>query len=85
MNKTNKLGMPLVGYGLWKVPKEDCADLVFTAIEKGYRHFDSACDYGNEKEVGEGIKRAISNGFMHTGRTLDNVKTLEYISRQRTR
>ncbi len=60
---TNKFGMPLVGYGLWKVPKEDCADLVYTAIQRGYRHFDSACDYGNEQQVGEGIKRAIDDGL----------------------
>lgn len=63
IKEKNKLGMPLVGYGLWKVPKEDCADLVYTAIQRGYRHFDSACDYGNEKEVGEGIKRAIDDSL----------------------
>jgi len=35
---------------------------VYTAIKHGYRHIDSACDYGNEKEVGEGIARAIEEG-----------------------
>ena len=29
------------------------------AIENGWRHIDSACDYGNEKEVGLGIKEGI--------------------------
>ena len=47
--------MPKVGFGLWKVPQNVCADTVCKAIEIGYRHFDSASDYGNEKEVGEGI------------------------------
>ena len=29
----------------------------------GYRHLDSACDYGNEAEVGQGITRAIADGI----------------------
>jgi len=55
--------IPPVGFGLWKIPKQQCADLVFQAIKNGYRHFDSASDYGNEKEVGDGIKRAIDEGL----------------------
>lgn len=55
--------MPKVGFGLWKVAKEDCADLVYQAIKSGYRHLDGACDYGNEVQVGEGIKRAIADGL----------------------
>ena len=54
--------MPQVGLGLWKLPKDVCADSVFNAIEAGYRLLDGACDYGNEKQVGEGIKRAIESG-----------------------
>ena len=52
-----------VGLGLWKIPNEQCADVVYQAIKLGYRHFDSACDYGNEVEVGEGIARAINDGL----------------------
>ena len=55
--------MPLVGFGIWKIPKETCAETVYTAIKNGYRLIDSACDYGNEKEAGEGIKRAIDEGI----------------------
>ena len=33
------------------------------AIEAGYRHLDSAADYGNEKEAGEGIKSALAAGL----------------------
>ena len=55
--------MPKVGFGLWKVATEECADLVYQAIKSGYRHLDSACDYGNEVEVGQGIKRAIDDGL----------------------
>jgi len=54
--------MPAVGYGCWKVGKDVAADLVEKVIKLGYRHIDGACDYNNEKEVGEGIKRAIDAG-----------------------
>ena len=35
--------MPLVGFGLWKVPNESAADIVYNAIKTGYRLFDGAC------------------------------------------
>lgn len=35
--------MPLVGFGLWKVNNETCADQVYEAIKAGYRCFDGAC------------------------------------------
>ena len=39
--------MPLVGFGLWKVNNDTCADTVYNANKVGYRLFDGACDYGN--------------------------------------
>lgn len=62
MNDGNK--MPQVGFGCWKVDKETCADQIFNAIEVGYRLFDNAQDYGNEKEVGQGINRALDEGIV---------------------
>ena len=62
MTNTSK-SIPQVGFGLWKIATEVCADAVYQAIKVGYRHLDSACDYGNEKEVGKGIKRAIEDGL----------------------
>ncbi|PCH08539.1 Aldo/keto reductase [Penicillium occitanis (nom. inval.)] len=56
--------MPLVGFGLWKVPKVTAAETVYNAIKAGYRLFDGAYDYQNEKEAGEGIRRAISEGLV---------------------
>ncbi|KAF7558717.1 hypothetical protein G7046_g5449 [Stylonectria norvegica] len=56
--------MPLVGFGLWKVPAEQAADTVYNAIKAGYRCFDGAYDYQNEKEAGEGIQRAIKEGLV---------------------
>jgi D-xylose reductase len=35
--------MPLVGFGLWKVNKDTCADQVYKSIKAGYRCFDGAC------------------------------------------
>ncbi len=55
--------MPVIGLGLWKIDRDTVADAVVEAIRAGYRHLDSACDYGNEKEVGEGIRRAIEEGL----------------------
>ena len=56
--------MPQVGFGLWKVPAEICADTVYNAVKAGYRLFDGAWDYGNEREAGAGIKRAIEEGIV---------------------
>ncbi|MFQ3246311.1 MAG: D-xylose reductase [Arenicella sp.] len=55
--------IPPVGFGLWKIDPADCADRVYQAIKLGYRHFDSASDYGNEKEVGDGFTRAFKDGL----------------------
>ena len=55
--------MPKVGFGLWKIPKDICSNSVYKAINAGYRHLDSASDYGNEGEVGEGIKMALEDGL----------------------
>lgn len=73
--------MPLVGFGLWKVPADKAADIVYNvskdhssiqdlaltmvkAIKVGYRLFDGAYDYQNEKEAGEGVHRAIDEGLV---------------------
>jgi D-xylose reductase len=53
---------PSVGLGTWKIPDAVLPDLIPAAIDLGYRHFDCACDYGNEKAVGEGLKRSLSAG-----------------------
>jgi len=55
--------MPSVGLGLWKIDGSETAGAVVDAIELGYRHLDSAADYGNEKQVGEGIRAALESGL----------------------
>jgi len=56
--------MPFIGLGLWKAEQGTVADAVVQAIKLGYRHFDSAADYGNEKQSGEGFKRAFDSGLV---------------------
>ena len=48
--------IPLIGLGTWELRGRDCSRLVDQAIKLGYRHFDTAQMYGNEREVGEGIR-----------------------------
>ncbi len=55
--------MPSVGLGLWKVSPEDAPSMVHSSIDAGYRHLDSACDYGNEAAVGVGIQSALADGL----------------------
>ncbi|KAG9078130.1 hypothetical protein FRC06_008516 [Ceratobasidium sp. 370] len=49
--------MPTIGLGTWKsAPGEVGQAVEFALKEAGYRHIDTAYDYGNEAEVGQGIK-----------------------------
>jgi len=48
---------------MWKIEKPILSELVQEAIKIGYRHFDCACDYGNEPQVGEGLQAAMNNGL----------------------
>ena len=56
--------MPLLGFGTWKIPRDVTSSQIYGAIKSGYRLIDCAACYGNEKEVGEGIKQAISEGIV---------------------
>ena len=53
-----------MGLGLWKIEPEITADIVVAAMDCGYRHFDCACDYGNEAQVGTGLRRGIDSGVV---------------------
>ena len=54
---SNGVEIPCIGYGTWQTPSGDVArDSVKAAIDAGYRHIDTAFAYGNEVDVGEGIK-----------------------------
>lgn len=49
--------IPCLGYGTWQTPSGDVArDSVAAALACGYRHIDTAAAYGNEADVGAGIR-----------------------------
>ncbi|MCV7239630.1 aldo/keto reductase [Mycolicibacterium celeriflavum] len=50
--------IPQVGLGVWQTPAEDTERAAATALDAGYRHIDTAAAYGNEREVGEAVKRS---------------------------
>ncbi|TFK93758.1 Aldo/keto reductase [Polyporus arcularius HHB13444] len=50
---------PQIGMGTWKHNGEKASEAVYNGLKNGYRLIDGACDYGNEKECGEGLRRAI--------------------------
>ena len=54
--------MPILGFGTWDIPPAKTYETVKLAIEKGYRHIDTAFIYGNEKEVGKAINDLIHEG-----------------------
>lgn len=54
----NGVTMPALGLGVFQSPPEATARAVETALGVGYRHVDTAAGYGNEREVGEGVRRS---------------------------
>lgn len=54
----NGVEMPRIGYGVYQVAKDVCAQCVADALAVGYRMIDTAQSYANEAEVGEGIRQS---------------------------
>lgn len=52
----NGVKIPQLGLGTWFIDDDKAADAVKEAVKLGYRHFDTAQAYGNERGVGEGIR-----------------------------
>jgi len=55
----NGTAIPVLGLGVWAIPKgQPTVDAVSWALEAGYRLIDTAKMYGNERSVGEGVRRS---------------------------
>jgi diketogulonate reductase-like aldo/keto reductase len=54
----NGVTMPVLGFGVFQTPPDETLAAVTAALETGYRHIDTAAAYGNEREVGEAIRRS---------------------------
>ena len=53
----NGVKMPLLGYGVYQISKEECEACVLDAIKVGYRLIDTAQSYFNEEAVGNAIEK----------------------------
>lgn len=62
LSLVNGVEMEQLGYGVYKVPPPDTAELVTLAIESGYRSIDTAALYANETGVGDAVRNAVSGG-----------------------
>ena len=60
MNLTLNSGIeiPALGFGVFQTPRDVTADAAHAALQTGYRLIDTAAAYGNEREVGEAIRRS---------------------------
>ncbi len=50
--------LPVVGLGTYALHGSTCTNAVISAIKSGYRLIDTASFYGNEREVGEGVRKS---------------------------
>jgi 2,5-diketo-D-gluconate reductase A len=56
LNDSNTI--PQLGFGVFQIRPDETAAAVRAALEAGYRHIDTAEMYGNEREVGQGVRDA---------------------------
>lgn len=84
-NIADGISMPMLGFGTFMNTGTDCECTVKEAIRMGYRLIDTAEAYGNEEQVGRGIKAGGVNrselfivtkvnfkSYFHTRETVEN-------------
>lgn len=54
----NGVELPALGYGVFQTPPDETVAATAEALRAGYRHIDTAAAYGNEREVGEALRRS---------------------------
>lgn len=55
---SNGVRVPVLALGTWLIKDDRAEDAVAEALKLGYRHIDTAQVYGNERGVGEGIRKS---------------------------
>lgn len=55
----NNVEIPVLGFGVFQIPRTETKQAVINAIEVGYRHIDTAQSYMNETEVGQAIEATV--------------------------
>src|SRR6266487_1946156 len=55
----NGVVIPALGFGVFQTSPKETTAAVETALTTGYRHIDTAAAYGNEREVGEALRRFL--------------------------
>ncbi|MEX2629089.1 MAG: aldo/keto reductase [Tistlia sp.] len=56
--ETKGARLPALGFGTWELRGATCREMIPVALELGYRHIDTAQAYGNEAEIGQGLRDA---------------------------
>lgn len=54
----DKMKMPMLGFGVWKIGNEEAPQIIDCALDCGYRSIDTASIYGNEEGVGKGVAQS---------------------------
>jgi len=55
-NEKYEIEIPIIGLGVWGIPKNKTENVVRSAINTGYKHIDTAQIYKNEEQVGKAVK-----------------------------
>ena len=71
----NGVRIPQLGFGVFQIKPSETVEATLRALEVGYRHIDTAEMYGNEKEVGEAVRRSgLPRGDVFVTSKLNNGK-----------
>jgi diketogulonate reductase-like aldo/keto reductase len=71
--------MPVLGLGVWRADPGVLHNVVLQALKLGYRHFDCAADYKNEKELGVALAEGIAQGLVKREELFITTKVKSFI------